>query len=291
MDDAFHLFDAAAVVVLLGLLYVVQVLLAKRMDDPFGLFVLVFGVFYGFRATLIGLGVDTPTPDSLFLGQDQDGTLIRTLFGLCVYLAAFLCSGYLISRRPSSSPGILFHSGHLPIQRLVFVTYGLTAFSVVISGYLLLQFGGFGGLVHASKVDNDLAGLRYLRLPSSLGALVGAGAYLDLRRMDRGTPIARLLVLSCAVLNSILIFSWGQRTVVIIVVAMLVIGPRGREPKSSLPLIRVLVAAVLVIVIAVFLRDTRDDFLQPGETHSFAQQSLSRRPRRQSTAHTSTPPS
>jgi hypothetical protein len=278
MSFGFNPLEAAAAALLLGLMAVLRVVLVKRMDDPFGLFLLAFGVFYGFRAVLVGTGIDTPSPDYLFSTTDMQRTLIRTTLGLCIFLAIFICAGYLVSRNPARSPGMLFHPGPPPIQRMLGLTFVLTVTSVLIGTWLIGQFGGFGGVVHASKVGDDLAGMRYLKLPSSLGALIAAATYIDLRSNVAAKTLTKAAVLSCAVLNAILVFSWGQRSMVVIVAAMLVMTSVNRKKHARAgSFARVALATVLVVSLAVFLRDTRDDFTQPGQTHVFAQQSVARR--------------
>jgi hypothetical protein len=279
MNFGSNLVEIVAVALLLGLMAMVRIVLVKRMDDPFGLFLLAFGVFYGFRALLVGTGLDTPSPDYLFTTTDMQRTLIRTTLGLCIFLAVFLCAGYLVSRNPARGPGILFHPGPPPIRRMLGLTFLFTIVSVLVGVWLISSFGGFGGVVHASKVGDDLAGLRYLKLPSSLGALMAAATYIDLRANVAAKPLTKAAVLGCAALNAILVFSWGQRSMVVVVAAMLVMSsvPRKEKRNRGGSFARVALATVLVVSLAVFLRDTRDDFTQPGETHVFAQQSLPRR--------------
>jgi hypothetical protein len=273
-----HLIELASVAALFSLMAVARVVLVKRMEDPFGLFLLAFGVFYGFRALLVASGLDAPSPDYLFATTDMQRTLVRTTFALCVFLAVFIGAGYLVSRKPARSPGILFYPGTPPIHRMLFLTFVLTGLSVVIGAVLITRFGGFGGVVNASKFSDDLAGLRYLKLPSSLGALIAAATYMDLRTSSRAMPFMKPAVLACAVINSILVFSWGQRSVVVIVAAMLVMSSvKGRSVKRAGSFVRIALATVLVVSLAVFLRDTRDDFAQPGQTHVFEKQTVWRR--------------
>lgn len=278
MTEQAGLASAASALVLVLLLALIGFVLARRVDDPFGLFILVFGVFYAFRAVLIGFGLDPPSPERLFASTDWGGLHTRTVSALCLFLVAFLTAGYLTTRRPARTGGVLFYTGPTSPRALVVLSVVLTTMSLAVTAWLVAQFGDVSGITQASKVSNELAGVRFLKVPSALGAIVGAAAFLDLRNAPLPSRGAQALCLGCAVANSLLVFAWGQRTLVLIVIAMVVISPRRRAARPTVNLVaRVVVAALLVIVAATLLRDTRDDLIQPDGDHSFSQQSFWRR--------------
>jgi hypothetical protein len=282
-----HVTELTAVVLLLTLMGCIRVLLMKSLQDPFGVFLLSFGVFYAFRAVLIASGLDVPSPSYLFAESNVQSAYTRTTLGLCLFLVAFTGASLLFTRRPAASPGWMFHRGALSIGRLVSVTLLMTAFSVMVELYLLAELGSFGGIVRASKVEGTLAGLYLLKTPCGVGALVGTAAFLELRSRSKSQVGLRLLMLACAILNSILVFSWGQRGVLVIVVGMLMLVGKHRlrdegsapshRNRNGHPLFRVALAAIVVVFLAVFLRDVRDNMSAPGQDHVFAEQSLARR--------------
>jgi hypothetical protein len=111
-----------------------------------------------------------------------------------------------------------------------------------------------------------------------VGAMIATAAFLDLRAQGSKERFRALIALGCAVLNSVLVFAWGQRTVVLIVAAMIVLSPgRKRTTQRHGRLTRVVAASLIVVGAAVFLRDTRDTFTQGNEPSEFAQSSLARR--------------
>jgi oligosaccharide repeat unit polymerase len=268
----------ASATVLVLLLAFVGWFLARRIDDPFGLFVLVFGVFYAFRAVLVGFGLDEPSPEYLFASTEWKALHTRTILALCLFLFAFLVAGFLTTRRPARTGGLLFDGGHVSPRALVSLAVALTIVSLAVGAWLVAQFGDVSGITQASKVSNELAGLRFLKVPSALGAILGTAAFLDLRSSRVSSRRAQALCLACAVANSILVFAWGQRTLVLIVIAMVVISSRRKADRPNVQLaVRVIAAALLVIAVASFLRDTRDNLIQPKADHSFSQQSFWRR--------------
>lgn len=287
MSADVHVTELTAVVLLLTLMGLIRVLLMKNLQDPFGVFLLGFGVFYAFRAVLIASGLDVPSPSYLFAGSNVESAYTRTTLGLCLFLVAFTGAAFLVTRRPATSPGVMFHRGALSISRLVSVTLLITALSFMVEVYLLAKLGSFAAIVRASKVEGTLAGLYLLKTPCGVGALAGTAAVLELRSRSKSKVALCLLMLACAVVNSILVFSWGQRGVLVIVVGMLVlVGKHRYRDTTSAPshgyrnghaLFRVAFAAIVVVFLAVFLRDMRDNLSAPGQDHVFAQQTLARR--------------
>lgn len=271
-----------SVLLLLVLIGVMRVTLVRRLQDPFGIFLLGFGVFYVFRAVLISTGLDTPSPDYLFASGNVDALLTKTTLALCGFLVFFILAAMLVMQRKVSSSGLLFHSEELNVGRLVALSLGFTGVAVLVEFYLFAQFGSFGGVVHASKVDRALAGLFFLKTPCGVGALIALATYFELRARAPERRRIRFTMLACVILDSILVFSWGQRGILVIVAAMLILvsnresGQKGQRARGG-SMVRIVVASVIVIFLAVFLRDIRDGFTDPGGNHTFAQQSLVRR--------------
>jgi hypothetical protein len=273
-----HVTQLTAALVFLILMGIFRLIFVRRAQDPFGVFLLCFGVFYGFRAVLIASGLDTPLPSYLFATSDMDVVYTRTVLGLCLFLVAFMGAAYLVTRHPARSPGLLFSPHPTNVKRLVIVGFALTGVALVTQSYLLARFGSFANVIHASKVDKALAGEHYLMLPGELAALCCTAAYLELRHRLGPKTSLRFVMLGCAVLNSVLVFAWGARSFLVIIVAMLILvsgpirEPRQQRRQGIAGVVRVVLAAVLVLSMAVFLRTTRDSLVRPGGTDSFAQQ-------------------
>jgi oligosaccharide repeat unit polymerase len=279
MSGGLHVGELAVLLLLVSLVLIFRQLLVRRAQDPFGVFLLTFAVFYVFRAVLIACGLDTPIPTYLFATSNVEAIFTRTVLGLCVYLGAFMVAAFLVTRRPASSPSPLFSSNPTNVTRVVCVSLALTAVALLIQGYLLARFGSFGGILYASKVEKALAGTHYLMLPSEVAALGSTAAYLEVRHRPGPKTGLRFLMLGCALLDSVLVFAWGARGFLVIIVAMLLLvsGPLHRPRKPHLGIsgvARIALATLLVLSLAIFLRDTRDNLTRPGQTHSFAQQSI-----------------
>lgn len=272
----------SSVVIVLGLLGVIWFRLARRPTDPFAVFVLVFGVFYGFRAILLSLNLDSAHPDYLFLDTDLTQAAIRFHWGLSVFLLTFIFAGILVRNRQALvTPGALYLSEGPSRTALLWVTFALTALSALISIFLLSRFGGIGGMITATKVSGELAGLYFLKIPMAIGAIVATASFLELRSFRKSSLFTTASVLGCAAFNSVMVFAWGQRSIVVIVVAMLVLWPsQGKSRRQShgmATFLRVGLAALLVVGISMSLRDARDDLTETDGVKVFSEQSDWRR--------------
>ena len=78
---------ALAAGVFLGLLLAAGLLLPRGLNDVVAVFLLGFGLFYGFRPLLFVLGLDVPFPEHLFPAEESAALLTLTLVGLTLYLA------------------------------------------------------------------------------------------------------------------------------------------------------------------------------------------------------------
>ena len=256
-----------ALLIFLTLIGTIVVMFARALDDVITLSMLVFLLFYGFRALLLVTGLDAPFPDYLFTTQRTQALVLWSLVLLSGFLVAFM-AGLVATTRGSARTGApFFLDVEPPLHRMQTLTVALTVISIGTTGTLLLHYGGVGELILASKVDKDLAGLFILKTPLLVGAVVATATWLDMRRLRRGRGFWQLGVGACALLNGALVFTWGQRSALVVVVAMMVLGggrrfarrqDRARRQNLARSLFRVALAALLVVGVAAGLRIARD---------------------------------
>lgn len=224
-------------------------------------FALTVALFYGFRPLLILAGFDAASPDGLFglteLGHDMGVTLLW----LALYLLLFGV-GAAVAFRVIRGRGTLIFARSVPsVARMVALTATLTVLSTIIMIYLLREYSSVGGLISSVKYEKELAGFYVLKVPSAVGAVVAAGGFLDSRgRSAFGT---RSFLLAASLLNAAYIFAWGQRSIVVVVAAILLLGVRplkrhGNAVSRRKVVARILLAVVLIVGASAGLRIVRD---------------------------------
>ncbi len=249
-------------------LVLVSVMMACKFDmrNVIMLFALTVALYYGFRPILFITGLDTPSPDAQFTRSSTGFVTGTALVWLTAYLIMFGLGAvvlYAISTR-----GTGFFAGSSPsFNRMFTLTLLLTAISVGITSVLVLRYGGFEKFIGAVKVEKELSGLYILKVPSAVGAIVAAGAFLDhrARRGSRdGSSGTGIFLLSCTFLNAICVFLWGQRSVMVVVLVILLLGPPTRSMTAAIRnkmTVRILLAVVLVVCTSAALRVTRDTLI------------------------------
>jgi hypothetical protein len=148
--------DVTLAVVLAALLLFVT--LTKGSGDVVLLFLLSFGLFYGFRPLVFVTGLDEPFPERLFQSGESAELLTKTILGLTLYLAM----PFFIDRE-------------MDLSRAMKVVLVLTGLAALLSAYLVARYGGVGGVITAAKVDKALAGMYILRTIPAVGAVVATG--------------------------------------------------------------------------------------------------------------------
>ena len=209
---------------------------AKWPLDPVGLFIITFTISYGFRAVIVGFGVDGVYPDYLF--QFGSPALTGNLY-LLLFLF-FVAVGLMVGSQGNLKLRFLFPSSSQPIdvRKSFRISTVLTGIWFVITLGLLARYGGFSGLVRASKVEKDLAGLFFLFVfPSagSVSSLVTAFAILQNRahRLERRQRRMVAISLLYAVFNGIGVYAWGARAILVVIVAQSVVGYFTFRPAST----------------------------------------------------------
>ncbi|WP_432476757.1 hypothetical protein [Nocardioides sp. GXQ0305] len=258
-----------AAILYFSLLVTCAVWFSRGPTDLVLLFVLVFCLFYGFRPLLFILGLDVPYPTELFFPEELPHLLTRTLLALTLYVFAAVVGIAAVTRSGTRGWAPFMTDRETDLRRALTVTLVLTGISALVSAYLMARYGGFGGVIVASKYDKALAGLYALRSVSGIGAIVAVTTFIDMRRQGAPSRLLTWGTLVCAFANAFFVFMWGSRGVLIVVAATLVLGlqsNRQRRPHAPRErvLVRLLVAVVLVIVAASGLRLARDT-LSHGE--------------------------
>lgn len=257
-----------AAMLFFGLLVTCAVMLGRGPSDIVLLFVLVFGMFYGFRPLLFIMGLDGPYPAELFFPAENPELLTLTLLGLSAYLLLAMVGIAVITQSGLRGWAPFFVSHKIDLRRALLATMGLTALAALVSAVLLVSYGGVGGVISAAKYEKELTGMYVLKAVPAVGAVVAAATFIEARTTPQVSRWMRALPLVFAFLNAFFVFMWGTRSVMIIVAATLVLGMRPRRPRPGVRrervLVRLLVAVVLVVVAASGMRVARDT-LSHGE--------------------------
>lgn len=239
--------------------------LSRGPTDVVMLFALVFGLFYGLRAVLIGTGLDVPYPEQFFEEREVASLATTTVLWLTAFLAAFFVGAYVASERTTFRSTLIFAREPPDLRRLLTVVVLLSAVATLISLALTVQYGGVGGFIRAVKIDKSLTGLYFLKVPAAMGALCSVAAVIELRKA--GSAVGRRVApafFALALLNGFWVFIWGQRSTLAIMGVMLVLGLlQGREGRVSVRSAVAALVAVAVIVVGVStgLRVARDELV------------------------------
>jgi hypothetical protein len=269
-----------AAVVFYSLLVTCAVLFGRGPTDVVLLFVLVFCLFYGFRPLLFVLGLDVPYPTNLFFPEQLPGLLTTTLLALSCYLALAMVGIAAVTRSGTRGWAPFFAQRETDPRRALTATFVLTGVGALVSAYLVVRYGGIGGVIVAGKYDKALAGLYWLRSVSAVGAVLAVTTFIDLRRLGARSRVITAVALACAFANAFFVFMWGSRGVLVVVAATVVLGLQPHRRRSRIKrervLVRLLVAVLLVVVAASGMRMVRDT-LSHGEVQgTYAASSTSR---------------
>lgn len=263
-----------AAILFFGLMAIGGALFARGASDIVTIFLLVFALFAGFRPLLFVLGLDSPYPDWLFFEGEKAGVLTTTLLGLSLYLFLALLGIATVTTSRVKGWGPFFVDREIDIPRALRVTLVLTGLGTLLSAYLLVSYGGVGGVIAAAKVEKSLAGMYALRAVPAVGAIVAAATFIDARRQGTTARVTILLPLVCAFANALYVFMWGSRSTLVLVGATLILGMRPPRRRAAVErdrvVVRLLVAVVLVVVAASGMRMARDTLARGEVQESYA---------------------
>lgn len=270
-----------------GVLAAIWLLFSRWMFDIVSIFCVSFVLFYGLRLVVVAAGADGLTPDYLFT---SDESAIETtnvlLLGFLVCVAIGLAAGQVANLRvPWLFPAV----ERRPVAgRYWYVALALTALSTAITAYLMVRHGGFGSMIRASKFDKELAGTFVLRIAPSVGSVVAAAGFIDLRQRasrarDRRLRRRAWLLGGMALLNGFWVYAWGARSQFVVVAAIVLIGlavfgtaERERNVHRRQLLVRLAVVTLCVGGIIVGLRVGRDLLIGGSVNETISNQSVVR---------------
>jgi hypothetical protein len=263
-----------------GLLAAAGKLLTRGPGDVVMIFLLSFSLFYGLRPLLFVLGLDVPFPEELFY-TDQSADLMTTaLLGLSVFLLFVIVGIAAITMIPNRGWGPFFVPREVDVSRAMRLTVAMTALAALISAYLVVRYGGVGGVIRAAKVEKALAGMFVLKTVPSVGAVIAVATFLDARTRPNVGFVRTYAALGFAIANAFFVFMWGSRSLLVIVVATLILGLRSRRAQATSQrqhtLLRIGIAVLLVIAVAGGLRVVRDNLARGEVVDVYADASAAR---------------
>jgi len=246
------------------------------LSNPAVLLFLVLGMYQGLRLVLIGTGVDAPYPEHVFEGRDIDQMVLKTASVLMVFVACIFMGMAMWGRTritaPRWSPFVMARPS---LRAQLTVSGTVTLIAALISFALMARYGGPSGMVRAAKFDKALAGLFPLRVPASLGTVLGAALLIDAAHQRKHGAVAVGVLLT--VVNGGFVMLWGARSSLVVGFAVVLVGlvfPASKTiDRTVLP--KLALVALMVFSVAFGLRASRELSLN-GEL-MFAEDTLARR--------------
>ncbi|MBO6852453.1 MAG: hypothetical protein JJ872_01660 [Marivivens sp.] len=216
------------------------------------------------RPALLGLGLDTPMPDSHF--GEIDWPLVTLALSVCLIWAVVVLASYALHARVAIVLAALLPRGdHIPPSpwRMTAVLLAPALLAVIGSAYLLIETGSLAAFVIASKVEKSLAGLFIIKEAARLVALLALFGFLALRPVSsRAGRWGRSLCLLFGIAMVACTLLWGARYDLLLMGVVAVLAWRfhvGRVTPLAL-----LVWALALAAVAVILRQLRNELLGAG---------------------------
>ncbi|MEE9414361.1 MAG: hypothetical protein V3V01_03680 [Acidimicrobiales bacterium] len=251
--------------------------LVRDRHRPFLL--IVFGsyaVFYWFRAILLTTGLDSSALDPLAL--DPSG-LDATHLRLAIW-SVLVMVGFVTFQDLRVKPEV----AGLPRRRYDFfelrrLALYATVASSLCFGVIVARVGSPIAAIQAAKTEKSVAGL-YLLQFGPVAAMVLCLAVAVSGRRAGYRLIARMPFLALGLVNSLYVFAWGSRRVVVIYLAGLVLEPvfsamaaDQRQRRSARQWLSIGLVGLLVVAAALGMRVARDHVLQGRTSDAIAEAS------------------
>lgn len=255
-----------------GLLAFLYRRFSNNAMDPVALFCYGFIWFYLYRATLVVIGADPPYPEYLFSRGTIPAIAEKELQGLILFLAAFGTSFVLWTpAAPIFARFAPVVPGDTSFRKLTNAAMTLTVISVLIGIGLVARFGGVSEVIYAAKFEKILAGTFVLTIVPTTAAITSIALFVELTRNRSRGGFGRPALVAFAsiggLLNASLVFLWGSRSIVAVVILLMFAAKRhfAPESKTSYGLWRPLVVAIPVLVIAIVVFSAyRQQVASPG---------------------------
>lgn len=207
------IYTLAVLTWILYTLFVIYFCYDSYKKSFFGRFFFLFFSFYylSIRPFFIFTGLDLPIPANQFKGDYWGDMLsVNLLISFWVFLIVSL-SGIIVKRR-NVGEFSQYRFGYINKNYLSFLTVFLTLVGLLISVMYILKFGGVGAFLYNVKAKKAMAGL-YVFREINTWALFLAGA-LFLFSVNYKKRKLKYFSLVLIIVNSGIIFSWGNRTVI-----------------------------------------------------------------------------
>ncbi len=231
----------------------------------------IFALFYGLRATILVLGLDTAEPPQFFESDNGGSALAEALWIVSLFLAVLMLA-YATTQHTDKARLQIFATRPLNIARMQVALFALSLVAALVTLILISRFGSAADVLRAGKVTQQLSGLYSFRAFAAAAALLGAATLLEMRKYPYGIA-RRAAVAAATFVNSYFVYLWGTRTIAVIVVAVLLLGsdrlrqivgreagngvrPAGRSVGQA-RVARLVLAALAVVIVAIFLRNNR----------------------------------
>lgn len=210
--------------------------------------------FLSIRPIFILSGLDLPIPSYIYY-YDFWEDIVDT--NLIINLWVFTSIGLLLFfQKHDKFNDKEYVIGDLNWLTLTYITIALTLLGSIITLYFIIQSGGLSEFVYLVKIGKSFAGM-YVFREISTWALALSGL-LFLNWLVKGKKVNSAIAVSLILINCIVIFSWGNRTIIGFFLFLLAFVYASRISKVGIT--KVLLFAILMVVLANGLRALRDDF-------------------------------
>lgn len=247
----------AGILLLSGLFYL---FVKNRNVAAMAVLVVVAAHIY-VRPAFFLLGLDLPHPGNVFGPNMPWDLVVSALTASIVWMLIFLvCHWFSLSNLTLLQSAFPATSFDIHPQRLLLITSLLTLTGAVLTGYVLAQSGSFAQFMFDVKIAKELTGAYALR---EVAVLSGVLSILGILKVRRDSPSSfrwsvidgRLAFWGLFLINLSLIFSWGNRYSVAMLMGALLIGWHFQINRISLFKLGAVVLTAGIILLA--LRDFR----------------------------------
>lgn len=235
-------------------------------ESRFGKFFFLFFSFYYFsiRPIFLFLGLDIPIPSYQFQYEFWDDVLIGNILIIFWVFSISLLSDFIFKRNRKKR--LTYQFGKVRINILLILSISLTVIGTMITLFYISKYGGVAHFLYQVKVQKSMAGLYVFREVSSWALFLSGIAFFYSFKCRNGKNL-RLFALGLVVLNCLVIFSWGNRTVTGFFLFLVLTLYYNRYSKIS---VRNIVLAILIlIVIGNGLRLLRDNLHSEATGNDF----------------------
>ncbi len=209
------------------------------------------------RPLIFLLGLDLPYPQAFFDAQEWD--LVTTTNTAVLGWVFCLAISYAATGQAATAAGCLLprvgrRGDALARPALLIVAAAPLALALGGTALLLHRYGGFSGLIFASKVTKDLKGLFIIQEAATLACLLAWFGLLSSLRRGGLWPFGFAAMILAALSAN---FAWGNRYNIAILLVVFALS--WHLHVGRLGALRIMVAALLAVVAMQMLKEIRAD--------------------------------